>query len=97
MYAASTEDNEEEPARGELERFFPHLQEFPAVREPGLSHLPEALPCLSRQQSLRIKSILPQKETNKEIVRLKLAGMGVAIDTLTAEQKKYLASWEIGT
>jgi adenosylhomocysteinase len=26
-----------------------------------------------------------------------LAGMGVAIDTLTPEQKKYLASWEMGT
>jgi adenosylhomocysteinase len=34
---------------------------------------------------------------DKEIARLKLAGMGVAIDTLTAEQKKYLASWEMGT
>jgi len=34
---------------------------------------------------------------DKEIARLKLAGMGVHIDTLTAEQKKYLASWEMGT
>jgi adenosylhomocysteinase len=36
-------------------------------------------------------------DIDKEIARLKLAGMGVAIDTLTAEQKKYLASWEMGT
>lgn len=34
---------------------------------------------------------------DKEIARLKLAGMGVTIDMLTAEQKKYLASWEMGT
>ncbi len=34
---------------------------------------------------------------DKEIAKLKLAGMGVNIDTLTAEQKKYLASWEMGT
>jgi adenosylhomocysteinase len=34
---------------------------------------------------------------DKEIARLKLAGMGVAIDTLTKEQRKYLASWEMGT
>jgi adenosylhomocysteinase len=34
---------------------------------------------------------------DKEIARLKLAGMGLAIDTLTHEQKKYLASWEMGT
>ncbi|MDF0677270.1 MAG: adenosylhomocysteinase, partial [Nitrospira sp.] len=34
---------------------------------------------------------------DKEIARLKLDGMGVSIDTLTTEQKKYLASWEMGT
>ena len=34
---------------------------------------------------------------DKEIARLKLAGMGVKIDTLTKEQEKYLASWEMGT
>ncbi len=36
-------------------------------------------------------------EIDKEIARLKLAGMGVEIDRLTKEQKKYLASWEMGT
>ncbi|MEK6604911.1 MAG: adenosylhomocysteinase [Nitrospirota bacterium] len=34
---------------------------------------------------------------DKEIARLKLAGMGVDIDRLTKEQEKYLASWEMGT
>ena len=34
---------------------------------------------------------------DKEIARLKLAGMGMKIDTLTKEQVKYLASWEMGT
>ena len=34
---------------------------------------------------------------DKEIARLKLAGIGVAIDKLTKEQEKYLASWEMGT
>jgi adenosylhomocysteinase len=32
-----------------------------------------------------------------EIARLKLESMGVKIDTLTDEQRKYLASWEMGT
>jgi adenosylhomocysteinase len=32
-----------------------------------------------------------------EIARLKLESMGVKIDTLTEEQKKYLESWEMGT
>lgn len=34
---------------------------------------------------------------DKEIARLKLAGMGMSIDKLTKEQEKYLASWEMGT
>lgn len=34
---------------------------------------------------------------DKEIARLKLSSMGIKIDKLTAEQKKYLTSWEMGT
>jgi adenosylhomocysteinase len=34
---------------------------------------------------------------DKEVARLKLSSMGVKIDTLTKEQKKYLTSWEMGT
>ncbi len=34
---------------------------------------------------------------DREIARLKLAAAGVGIDTLTAEQTKYLASWDMGT
>jgi adenosylhomocysteinase len=34
---------------------------------------------------------------DREIARLKLAGMHVGIDTLTEEQRKYLASWDMGT
>src|SRR5690242_11084962 len=37
------------------------------------------------------------EEIDKEIARLKLAAMGVKIDDLTAEQSKYLNSWEEGT
>ncbi|MCE5242374.1 MAG: adenosylhomocysteinase [Syntrophobacteraceae bacterium] len=36
-------------------------------------------------------------EIDKDIARLKLASMGVDIDTLTDEQVKYLNSWEMGT
>jgi adenosylhomocysteinase len=36
-------------------------------------------------------------EIDEEIARLKLATMGVEIDTLTEEQAKYLASWDEGT
>jgi adenosylhomocysteinase len=34
---------------------------------------------------------------DEEIARLKLTAMGVKIDRLTPEQKKYLVSWEMGT
>ena len=36
-------------------------------------------------------------EIDEEIARLKLETMGVDIDKLTAEQAKYLASWDEGT
>ncbi len=36
-------------------------------------------------------------EIDQEIARLKLASMGISIDTLTPEQEEYLASWELGT
>jgi len=34
---------------------------------------------------------------DKQIARLKLAGMGIEIDTLTPEQERYLRSWQEGT
>ena len=37
------------------------------------------------------------KEIDREIARLKLISMGIHIDKLTAEQEKYLASWQEGT
>lgn len=37
------------------------------------------------------------KEVDEEIAALKLGAMGVKIDKLTPEQKKYLSSWQEGT
>ena len=36
-------------------------------------------------------------EVDREIARLKLAAMGVAIDVLTPKQQHYLSSWDLGT
>ncbi len=36
-------------------------------------------------------------ETDNEVGKIKLRAMGISIDTLTSEQKKYLESWELGT
>jgi len=36
-------------------------------------------------------------EIENEVATLKLASMGIRIDSLTSEQKKYLESWTSGT
>jgi adenosylhomocysteinase len=37
------------------------------------------------------------RDIDREVGRLKLASMGITIDVLTEEQRKYLDSWESGT
>jgi adenosylhomocysteinase len=44
------------------------------------------------------KNVYPVPEKiDKRIAKEKLAAMGIQIDRLTAEQKQYLASWQLGT
>ncbi|MFN3505315.1 MAG: adenosylhomocysteinase [Caldimicrobium sp.] len=44
------------------------------------------------------KKVYPvPSEIDKTIAKLKLASMGIEIDTLTPEQERYLTSWEEGT
>ena len=47
--------------------------------------------------SLEPKVYTIPTEIDHDIARLKLTAMGIQIDTLTAEQKEYLAAWESGT
>jgi adenosylhomocysteinase len=47
--------------------------------------------------SLEPKVYVVPEEIDHEIARLKLETMGVAIDRLTEEQERYLASWDEGT
>jgi len=37
------------------------------------------------------------REIDEEVSKLKLAALGIKIDVLTPEQRKYLVSWEMGT
>ena len=37
------------------------------------------------------------EEIDQAVGKLKLAAMNITIDSLTEEQKNYLASWELGT
>jgi adenosylhomocysteinase len=48
-------------------------------------------------KSLRKKVYSVPEDIDNEIARLKLKAIGVTIDILTAEQKHYLSSWEMGT
>jgi adenosylhomocysteinase len=51
-----------------------------------------------KNKSPLAKQVYPVPEKiDKQIAKEKLAAMGTRIDRLTPEQKKYLASWEIGT
>ena len=52
---------------------------------------------LKRRAGLENNVFAVPKEIDENIAALKLRYMGVKIDVLTAEQKKYLNSWEMGT
>ncbi len=52
---------------------------------------------LKNAKGLEKQVYAPTKEQDERVASLKLAAMGVKMDTLSAEQKKYLAGWQEGT
>ncbi len=50
-----------------------------------------------KSENLPPKVYRVPKEIDETVAELKLKAMGVKIDQLTIEQKKYLATWEMGT
>ena len=52
---------------------------------------------VSQEKGLELGVHPVPHEIDAEIARLKLASMGISIDTLTDEQTAYLTSWESGT
>jgi adenosylhomocysteinase len=62
-----------------------------------------AAQALATEWSVKNKGKLEHKvhhvprEVDEYVAALKLQTMGISIDTLTSEQKKYLESWEMGT
>ncbi len=62
-----------------------------------------AAQALATEWSLKMKGKLDHKvynvpkEVDQWVSTLKLQSMGITLDTLTAEQSKYLESWEMGT
>ena len=65
-----------------------------------MSFANQALGCLFLKKnagSLGRKVYKVPAKIDRNIARLKLKSMGVKVDSLTAEQRKYLSSWEAGT
>ena len=52
---------------------------------------------LMKARKLELKVYDVPKEIDDSVATLKLKSMGIEIDKLTAEQKRYIASWEEGT
>jgi len=52
---------------------------------------------IAKSTKLETKVYTVPKEIDEKVAELKLKSMGVTIDELTAEQKKYLSTWEMGT
>jgi len=69
-----------------------------AVMDMSFANQALAAEFISKNHQKFEKQVYPvPPEIDKEIARLKLAAMGTAIDTLTPEQEKYLASYDLGT
>lgn len=70
----------------------------PSVMDMSFANQALAAEYMLKNSSRLKKDVYPVPEDiDMEIARLKLDAMGVRIDRLTPEQKKYLASWEMGT
>ncbi len=52
---------------------------------------------VNNKGKLRVKVMTLPREIDEKIARLKLGSMGIKIDELTEEQRKYLSSWQLGT
>jgi len=65
-----------------------------------MSFANQALACeffAKNSDNVRVKVYTISPKMDSEIARLKLAAMGVKLDRLTREQKRYLTSWQEGT
>jgi adenosylhomocysteinase len=52
---------------------------------------------IAKSEKLETKVYSVPKEIDETVAELKLQAMGIKIDELTEEQKKYLSTWEMGT
>jgi len=52
---------------------------------------------IAKSTKMESKVYTVSKEIDENVAELKLKAMGIVIDKLTAEQNKYLSTWEMGT
>jgi adenosylhomocysteinase len=52
---------------------------------------------IARAEKMSSKVYSVPSEIDEKVAKLKLKAMGIKIDELTSEQKKYLAAWKMGT
>jgi adenosylhomocysteinase len=52
---------------------------------------------IAKERKMEPKVYTVPKDIDEYVAKLKLETMGIKIDTLTTEQKKYLSTWEMGT
>jgi adenosylhomocysteinase len=69
-----------------------------SVMDMSFANQALCLEYLTRMKGKLEPAVYPvPEEIDQEVGKLKLASMNITIDSLTEEQKNYLASWEIGT
>ncbi|HEU65210.1 MAG TPA: adenosylhomocysteinase, partial [Chloroflexi bacterium] len=69
-----------------------------SVMDMSFANQALCLEYLTRMKEKLEPAVYPvPEEIDREVGKLKLASMNISIDSLTEEQKKYLASWEEGT
>lgn len=70
----------------------------PSVMDMSFANQALAAEYINRNAKKMKGKVYPVPEDiDKSIASLKLKALGIKIDTLTKEQEKYLASWELGT
>jgi len=52
---------------------------------------------VQNHRDLKAQVYIVPEAIDKDVASLKLASMGIEIDTLTAEQREYMSSWQTGT
>ena len=70
----------------------------PAVMDMSFANQALSIEYLAQRAHTLPPAVYPvPREIDEKVGKLKLSAMGITIDTLTADQERYLASWQEGT